>query len=130
MTVQLMPSRLTRQALGGPVSGWRDYTHRVVCHLWQQSHYTYAEQAETQFDDLIEAFIELIWQDRTLGTTNPGLYPNPPWPDNRLIVEAGEKPFGISAVMGEPEFMDESDPAGALETHGMVTFEATTYFQA
>ena len=130
MTVQLLPSRLTRQALGGPVSGWRDYTHPMVCHLWQQSHYQHAEQAESQLDDLIEAFVELIWADRTLGTTDPVKYPNPPWPDSRLIVEAGEKPFGIKAVAGEPEFLDDSDPASALETHAMISFETTTYFQA
>lgn len=125
LTVELGQNLLTRQALAGPVSGWRDMETPVVCHLFAQSTYPHAEQAETFMDDLIEAFVELIFLDRTLGTTNPVLYPNPPWPDNRLIVEAGEKPAGIRSVMDPAEMENER-----TLIHGTVRFNAGTYWQS
>ncbi len=130
MTIQLPLDRITRQALGGPVSGWRDVETPVICHLWMQSHYPHMEQAETFMDDLIEAFTELIYADRTLGTTNAGLYPNPPYPNNRLIEEAGEKPFGIRRVMEEPEFVETEGAGNITAIHSMISFAATTYQQA
>lgn len=130
MTVQLAPDLIDRQALGGPVSGWRNVETPVVCHLWQQSRYPHLEQAETALDDLVQAFTELIYTDRTLGTTNPVLYPNPPFPNGRLIEEAGEKNRWIRRVMGEPEFVEREDASNIVATHAMISFSATTYVQA
>lgn len=123
LTVELLRNKIIRQALGGPVSGWRDIETPVVCYMEMQSTFTYAEQAETAADDLIEAFIELIYQDRTLGTT--GGYPN--LPDSRLIVEAGEKPYGIESVL-DPGFVDED--RGRVVFEGTVQFNVSTYWQS
>jgi hypothetical protein len=125
MTVELAPNRIIRQALGGPVSGWRDLETPVICHLFMMSTYTHAEQAETFLDDLIEAVTELIYLDRTLGTTNAVLYPT--YPDGRLIVEAGEKSYGISQSM-DPADVDED--RGRTLCHGSVRFNVGTYWQS
>src|SRR5277367_2604433 len=127
MTVQLLENAITRQALGGPVSGWRDIETPVVCHLFMQSTYQHAEQAETFLEDLVESLIELIYLDRTLGTTNPVLYPT--YPDTRLIVEAGEKPYGIHSVTDPIEMPEGGDMGGRSLGHGAVRFNAGTYWQ-
>lgn len=128
MTVELGLDRITRQSTGGPTGGWRDVEVPVTLHLWNRGVYQHAEQTETACDDMIEAVIELIYADRTLGTTNAALYPNPPWPNNRLIEEAGEGPFGIRSMMGEPDFTGENDLGNILETESIVSFVATTYW--
>lgn len=123
LLVELGRNKITRQALGGPVSGWREIETPVLCHLDMQSTFTYAEQAETAADDLVEAFIELIYLDRTLGTT--GGYPT--YPDTRLIVEAGEKPYGIESEL-LPGYVDED--RGRVVFEAEVQFNVSTYWQS
>lgn len=134
--VELDEDEMIRQALGGPVSGWRDLTVPAICHIWSMSTFPHAEQTETAMDDLIGpvppgsgliSLTDLIFADRTLGSTNPVLYPT--YPDNRLIIEAGEKPYGIHKHV-DPAEEGVGARAGRVLMHAEVRFNVTTYWQS
>lgn len=80
-----------RMGWGGATSGWRRRDYTITCELEMISQLPHIETAAAALDDLIDAIHALIYADRTLGTTNAGLYPV----SGRLITQAGEKPYGI-----------------------------------
>jgi hypothetical protein len=102
MTVHLGVVTL-RDSYGGATSGWRARRYRVRCSLDVISYADHLEQAEAPLDDLVNGMDALIYADRTLGTTSPVYAAQ----GGRLIIQAGEKPFGI--VHGEPEWTTEAD---------------------
>ena len=101
MTVHLGPVRNTRDSYGGATSGWRKRLYTVVCSLDVISYAEHLEGAEAPLDDLVNAMDDLIYADRTLGTTGED------FPGGRLIMQAGENPAGITH--GEPQWSTESD---------------------
>ena len=102
MTVSLGVTTL-RDSYGGATSGWRARRYRVTCALDVISYLPHLEQAESAFDDLVNGMDALIYADRTLGTTSAAYAAQ----GGRLIIQAGEKPYGI--VHGQPEWSVEAD---------------------
>lgn len=123
MTVALAPTRIIRDSMGGQTSGWRERHYTTVCSFDVISYEPHLETAEAAFDDLLDAFLALIYADRTLGTTNSVLYPV----TGRLITQAGEGRQGIS--LGTPEWSVEDDRGrgrGGVD----VTFDVLTMVAA
>lgn len=127
MSVHLEQVPITRIAIGGPTSGWRQRTYRVRCVFEVISYEPHLEVTEAGFDNLIDQWLTLFYADRTLGTTNAALYPLPQYFGNRLIQEAGERPAGIN--VGEAGWDVEGD-RGRAEGGLEITFDAETVVQA
>lgn len=123
MTVKLGPARITRDSSGGLTSGWRERHYTTHCSFDVISYLPHLEQAESAFDDLVDAFLGLIYADRTLGTTNAVLYPL----TGRLITQAGEGKQGID--VGEAEWQVEPD-RGRGEGGLDITFDVLTMVAA
>jgi len=126
LSVRLEETLITRLAIGGKTSGFRGRHYTAVCALEVISYGQLLETAEASLDELTDGLLSMIYADRTLGTTAPAIYPNPPYFGGRLITQAGEGETGI--IVGAP-FWDTSDRAkgrGGLA----VTFGALTMIQA
>lgn len=121
MTVSLAPVKIERQSYGGKTSGWRNRHYTTVCSFDVISYLPHLETAEAAFDDLADAFMDLIYADRTLGTTS-GSYPN-----GRLIQQAGEWTTGI--VTSAPVWSVEPD-RGRGEGGMDITFDCLTMVAA
>jgi len=121
MTVRLAPVRIRREAMGGATSGWRSRHYTTVCSFDVISYEPHLETAEAGFDDLIDAFLALIYADRTLGTTS-GAYPT-----GRLITQAGEGAEGIN--LQAAEWTAEGD-RGRGEGGMEITFDCLTMIAA
>jgi hypothetical protein len=121
LTVSLALAKIDRLALGGPTSGWRSRNYTVTCALDVISYEPHLETAEAGLDDLVDAFIGLIYADRTLGTTS-SVYPT-----GRLITQAGEAPAGIT--VGTPAWSVDPD-RGRGEGGLDITFTALTMVMA
>lgn len=123
LTVRLGPARITRRpdgGYGGPTSGWRARHYTTVLGLDVISYDEHLETAEAGLDDLTDALLDLIYADRTLGTTG-GAYAS--LPGGRLIVQAGEGTQGITT--GLPEWAADPDRGrgrGGLD----ITFDILT----
>jgi hypothetical protein len=102
MTVALGVVTL-RDSYGGATSGWRARRYRITCSLDVISYAEHLEGAEAPLDDLLNGIDALVYADRTLGTTSATYAAQ----GGRLIIQAGEKPFGI--VHGKPEWTVEAD---------------------
>lgn len=123
LTVALAPTRIIRDSMGGQTSGWRERHYTTVCSFDVISYEPHLETAEAGFDDLLDAFLALIYADRTLGTTNAVLYPV----TGRLITQAGEGRQGID--IGAPDWQVEDDRGrgrGGID----VTFDVLTMVAA
>jgi hypothetical protein len=118
MDVTTGPVKITRQAIGGPVSGWRVRRYETRCGLFVLSEEPHLETTALGLDGLIDALLNLIYADRTLGTTT-GQYTT-----GRLIEQAGEGTYGIEVT--EPEWEVDKD-RGRSYGHAVVTFQADTY---
>lgn len=104
LTVSIGPVRNARDSYGGKASGFRERTYPVTCALDVISYLPHLEQAEAAFDDLVSAMDDLVYADRTLGTTG-GIYGQ--LAGGRLIQQAGESRSGITH--GLPEWSVEGD---------------------
>jgi hypothetical protein len=123
MSVAIAPVRINRGAMGGATSGWRLRHYTTVCSFDVISYEPHLETTEAAFDDLADAFLGLIYADRTLGTTNPVLYPA----TGRLITQAGEWTTGIQ--LGPAEWSVEEDRG--MGRGGMtITFDCLTMIAA
>jgi hypothetical protein len=122
MSVHLDTQPTTRIAIGGPASGWRQKRFRVRCGLEVISYDLHLEAAETALDTLLGQWEALLYQDRTLGTSGNPLYPDPPYFGNRLIQEAGERPYGYMIGSSDDWFVeqDRGRAYGGIE----ITFDA------
>lgn len=92
-----------RDSYGGATSGWRARRYRITCSLDVISYAEHLEEAEAPLDDLLNSMDALIYADRTLGTTSAAYAAQ----GGRLIIQAGEKPYGI--VHGAPQWSVEGD---------------------
>jgi hypothetical protein len=127
MAVKLQQVPVRRIAIGGPTSGWRQKTFRVYCGLFCLSTFPHLEQAEQALDTLVGQWEALLYLDRTLGTSNNPLYPNPPYFGNRLIQEAGERPYGY--VTGDSGDWSDADDRGRSWGGISITFDAVVTVQ-
>jgi hypothetical protein len=97
--------------------------YRITCALDVISYLPHLETAEAAFDDLVNGMDSLVYADRTLGTTSDVYAAQ----GGRLIIQAGEKPYGI--VHGEPVWSVEGD-RGRGEGGMEYTFEVLTMVAA
>lgn len=126
MTVSLGPVRIARRpdgAMGGPTSGWRSRHYTTRCSFEVISYEPHLETAELGLDNLIDAWLDLFYLDRTLGTTNAEYSAQ----GGRLIMQAGEGTQGIS--VGEPGEWDVVDRGRAVGGIA-VTFDCLTMVEA
>ena len=120
LSVRLGEQHITRKAMGGATSGWRQRRYQVTCALEVLSYEPHLETAEAGLDDLIDGLLGLVYADRTLGTTSAT------YPTGRLITEAGEGEDGITIAGAEWTVVSRSEARGGL----LITFNADTYVQA
>ena len=124
MTVSIGPVKIARRpdgAMGGPTSGWRSRHYTTRCSFEAISEFPHLETAEEALDNLIDAWLDLFYLDRTLGTTS-NIYPT-----GRLITQAGEGAPGI--VIGEPgewNVIERGKAVGGIA----VTFDCLTMVEA
>jgi hypothetical protein len=123
LTVHLAPVKITRDSMGGLTSGWRERHYTTRCSFDVLSYEPHLETAQAGLDDLLDAFLALIYADRTLGTTNAILYPV----TGRLITQAGEGRSGID--IGEPQWTVSGD-RGLGEGGIDITFDVLTMVAA
>lgn len=133
MTVHLGPAEITRNArrggsLGGPTSGFRGRWYTTRCMIDVLSYEPHLETTEAGLDSLVDAFLGLIYADRTLGSTNAGLYPNPPYFGNRLIMQAGEQPKYITVT--DPVWAELDADRGKFGGGCSIEFECLTMIAA
>lgn len=122
MSIRLGPQRIIRSSMGGATSGWRERHYTTVCALDVISYEPHLETTEAGLDDLVDGVLNLIYADRTLGTTSASC------PTGRLITQAGEWREGI-VIGANEEWTVEEDRGrgrGGLE----ITFDVLTMVAA
>lgn len=107
MIVHLPMETEKRIALGGPTAGIKRLVYSVELHLFHTGQVPHAEDAQADFDGLIDAVVGRIRTDRTLGGT---------------VTEAGEGTTGISKSAAEPVKNGER-----IESYGVIRFDANAY---
>jgi sarcosine oxidase gamma subunit len=122
MTVSLGRAAIVRMAEGGPTSGWRQRKYTTRCAFEVLSYEPHLETAEAGLDNLVDAWLDLLYLDRTLGTTS-GIYPT-----GRLITQAGEGRTGIDVA--DPDEWVVLDERGKAAGGVAITFEALTMVEA
>lgn len=111
MGVHLPTTTERRIALGGPTGGIKRHTVSVellVSHLALVPSASPTQDAQADLDDLLEAIVNRIHGDRTLGAA---------------VVEAGESEAGIQVRAGIPV----NEPATRVIQEAVVTFDAVVY---
>jgi len=91
--VEVFKSTETRLAFGGPTAGKKKITHDLRLHVLVRSTQLAAEDAMDDHDTIVEALLELLRADRTLGTTSSSPAP---------IFQNGEGTAGIVTDTGLP----------------------------
>lgn len=122
LTVKLGPVPINREAMGGVTSGWRARHYTTVCDFEVISYEPHLETAEQNLDNLVDAFLALIYADRTLGTTSNT------YPTGRLITQAGEGKRAIE--VGEPGEWMPVNERGKYKGGIAVTFDCLTMIAA
>lgn len=92
--VEILDSSEVRVAFGGPIAGKKLITHSLRLHLLFRSRQGKAEAAMDDHDDIVEALLNLLRGDRTLGTTGASPFP---------IFQNGEGDKGITVATGMPK---------------------------
>lgn len=95
---------LTLTQIPSTSGGQRHLVYPVQCHVFHMAHQDYAEDAEADVDDLVQAIQELIYGDFTLGG---------------ICYQAGIDSAGIRAMIDQPEEYKE-----ITVTHFRVNFNA------
>jgi hypothetical protein len=88
--VEIMNSQETRIAVGGPTQGSKTVNHTLRLHLLFRSRQARAEDAMDDHDDQIEAILQRLRSNRTLGTAG-------------VILQFGQDSTGISIATGMPK---------------------------
>lgn len=114
----------TRDSYGGATSGWRKRMYTITCELVVISLAAHVETAGAGLDDLIDAMHALIYDDRTLGTTGED------YPGGRLIIQAGENPYGIKDSTPVWAPVKSGDEHSRWFGEGVVSFTALTMVAA
>jgi hypothetical protein len=117
MVVELADDAITRRTLparGGAhpqSSGHRKVVYRTTLHLFHLAHQNYAEDAEADVDALIQAVLELIYSDVTLGMGVTG--------SNLGVYQCGESASGIR-VHQDPSVLSNDE---ITATHISIDFD-------
>ena len=111
MVVQLGTVTETRAAAGGANSGWKKRLYQVVLNVYHFGTPAHPSDAQVEVDELIDAIIDLIHADRTLGGT---------------VMEAGESPRGIISAADLPTYRE----GDRLFIRATVSFDVSVYVQA
>lgn len=116
MVVALPAHKEYREAIAGPptldanqnitAGGIRRIDYRVTLEALHMAEKAYGEDAADDIDQLIEAIIQRMRIDRTLGG---------------ICTQAGEGKFGIQTRVDDPEFFDER-----TYTQFRISFECMT----
>lgn len=88
--VEILDVREVRIALGGSVSGAKKTLYTLRFHLLFRSRQDTAQEAMDDHDDQLEAIMDRLRADRTLGT-------------NGAILQFGQDEEGISVATGMPK---------------------------
>ncbi len=91
--VEILQSAERRVALGGPTAGKKIVEHDLRLHLLFRSRQAHTEDAVDDHDDQVEAILNRVRTDRTLGTAGA----------QAQILEAGEGDKGITVATGMPK---------------------------
>lgn len=115
MVVHLPQTQERRIALGGPTGGEKRVTFDTQLRIYHYARIPHTEDAQADFDALLEAIVDRVHADRTLGGA---------------VTEAGEGVTGfngglIKTRMDEPFVRDEQ-----TESFALINFDATVYVQA
>ena len=104
MVLHLPNENETRIAIQGATAGIKRQTYSIELHLYHLAQTQHSEDAQADFDDVLDAIVEHIRADRTLGG---------------IVVQAGEGDAGITKTMSEPFINGER-----TESYGVVRFDA------
>lgn len=115
--IEILESEEVRVAFGGPIGGKKMVTHLLRIHLLFRSRQAKAEDAMDDYDTQIEALLELLRSDRTMGTTNGQAFP---------VFENGEGPAGIKVATGMPK----DTGGGSTIIWSIVDLETKEFIQA
>ncbi len=114
MSIHLAGDAERRIALGGPISGFKRRALAVELWVLHLSRRPTAEEAQADLDALIEAIVDRIHGDRTLGGA---------------VVEAGESERGISTNTAAVPNVEPGTPP-TVRQEAVIAFDATVYPQA
>lgn len=108
------------------MGGWFNHWYNVQCRLVVISEEQHVETAEAGLDDLLDAMLNLLYADPTLGTSTP---------EGRLIEEAGENFFGrvTDGMAGQDAsmpFQPVVNAEGRADARGRYAGDATFEFWA
>lgn len=125
MTVTIGREAILRTSLGGPVSGWRARHYLTRCSFEAISYLPHLETAEVALDNLVDAWLTLLYADRTLGTTSAE------YASGRLITQAGEAGKVASGLdISDPDEWQVSADRGKAIGGLAITFECLTMVEA
>lgn len=114
MCVHIADDAERRIALGGPTGGFKRRPFQVELWVFHMARTAWPEDAQEHLDDLIEAVIDRIHGDRTLGGA---------------VVEAGESERGISTATGAVPQVEPGTPP-TVRQEAVIRFDAVVYPQA
>lgn len=109
--VEILESHEVRVAVGGPVAGKKLLTHSLRLHLLFRSRQGKAEAAMDDHDDLVEALLQLLRTDRTLGAA---------------VFQNGEGDKGIAVATGMPK----ESGTGSTIIWSIIDTDATEFITA
>lgn len=110
LVVHLAQTSERRVAVGGATSGEKRVAYAVTLHVYHLANTQHAEDAQADVDDLLEAIVDRIHGDRTLGGA---------------VTEAGESANGITVRMDPPVIDGER-----TESYAVIAFDAVAYITA
>ena len=107
MIVHLPTQNRTRIAIGGLHGGIKNERFSAELHLYHLGQVPHVEDAQADFDALVEAIIARLEADPTLGG---------------IVTQAGEGDAGITVAASEPYVKGER-----VESYGVIRFDANDY---
>ncbi|WP_433465705.1 hypothetical protein [Spirillospora sp. CA-128828] len=114
MSIHIAGDSERRIALGGPTSGFKARPVQLELWVFHMARTSVSETAQADLDDLLDAIVDRIHSDRTLGGT---------------VVEAGESPRGITRNTGAVPQVEPGTPP-TIRQEAVISLDATIYPQA
>lgn len=114
MSVHIAQESERRIALGGPTGGFKSRPVQLELWVWHYARTPQVEDAQADMDDLLDAIVDRIHGDRTLGGA---------------VVEAGESQRGIDVKTGAVPQVEPGTPP-TIRQEAVIAFDATVYPQA
>ncbi len=111
--VEVLQVSEVREAVGGPTAGAKLVTYDVRVHLLARSSQAKAEDAMDDHDSIVEAILQRLRADRTLGSAG-------------AILQAGEGTAGITTQTGMPKAMG----SGITHVWSLIDFQAQEWLVA